>query len=872
MSGDINVQTFSGKVNINNNLKVGSGHLFVDTLNNQVGLNTNDPQANLHVNGNTYVHTNFRVGPSIVMNETTGQITAGSFVGDGSALQGINSDSGSWVNGTSSNVHLATNGDSVGIGTTTVDSGIKLQVNGVVKATGFTGIQESDVPTLSAYATTSALSTGLATKAALAGSTTQNFSAERVGMGATASASYKLYVKHDDTTATGGTTAAFIDANYSGSDTFTGDMTNRGLFIDVDSSATGGGTSHEHRLYGVYADVRHTGDSDLCYAGYFYAKSDHTAGQCSALKGIYASAQDSANGTNSAVYAGEFKALKDSGSTNTTATMMGIRAEVEIDAGIITNAYGVHSHIDRDGGTITNGYLFHGSYNGSDTGVKWGIYLSGAEKNYLTGTLEVVGTVTAPTFSGGDLDVSGSISGNTGVFTGDGNVLLVGTGGKLGLTINDGEGNANLTFNHASRIPDQNGSAGRIDCGVDGNAGYMRLRVKDSVTAGTAVSLSDCFRIEEEFVRAYDDLYVDGNMGVGTTTPAQKLDVNGNIKLDGSGRQIYLDTGGAGLYWGSGYSRIVDDGDLRICTDDNLHFNTGCNSSSLGTERMVLLANGTFSIGNTSPPGLGQKLHVEGHIRSEGQISLAGYVNRDMTARYYNSSGGNATTTASRPLSVYAQHHIRCSELQVESDRRIKTYISDVDDSSALTLLRKIKPRTYGYVDKVHNGEGHVYGFIAQEIKELIPDAVDVSEGDLPNIYKHATIDIQANSITIKDFDTSTLNQTDSIIYIDQDDQRKTLKIKSIINSTQLEIEEDLEKLVETLKTSKMEEHNFTGEIFIWGQKVQDFHHLKKSAIYTVATAALQEVDRQLQAEKEKTQQLEVRLSLLESTLASLIS
>jgi hypothetical protein len=208
---------------------------------------------------------------------------------------------------------------------------------------------------------------------------------------------------------------------------------------------------------------------------------------------------------------------------------------------------------------------------------------------------------------------------------------------------------------------------------------------------------------------------------------------------------------------------------------------------------------------------------------------------------------------------------MRCSELQVESDRRIKTDIVDIDDISALTLLRKIQPRTYGYVDKVNNGEGRVYGFISQEIKELIPDAVDVSEGDLPNIYKHATIDIQANSITIKDFDTSTLNQTDSIIYNDADDQRKTLKIKSIINSTQLEIEEDLEKVVETFKTSKKEEYIFTGEIFIWGQKVEDFHHLKKSAIFTVATAALQEVDRQLQAEKARNDLLEARVLALEN-------
>ena len=127
MSSDINVQTFSGKVNINNNLLVGSGHLFVDTQNNLVGLRTSDPQAGLHVESNTYVRDDFRVGSGIVMNETTGQITAGSFVGDGSGITSVNSDSGSWVNGTDV-VHLATTGDNVGIGTTTPQQ--KLEVHG----------------------------------------------------------------------------------------------------------------------------------------------------------------------------------------------------------------------------------------------------------------------------------------------------------------------------------------------------------------------------------------------------------------------------------------------------------------------------------------------------------------------------------------------------------------------------------------------------------------------------------------------------------------------------------------------------------------------------------------------------------------------
>jgi len=134
---DINIQTFSGKVQVNNNLKVGSGHLFVDTAQNQVGLNTTNPLANLHVNGNTYVHSDLRVGSGIAMNVTSGRITAGSFEGDGSLLENVPGDSGSWVNGTNSNVHLATSTDNVGIGMD--NPGHKLDVNGDINiATGST--------------------------------------------------------------------------------------------------------------------------------------------------------------------------------------------------------------------------------------------------------------------------------------------------------------------------------------------------------------------------------------------------------------------------------------------------------------------------------------------------------------------------------------------------------------------------------------------------------------------------------------------------------------------------------------------------------------------------------------------------------------
>src|SRR6056300_1551710 len=80
---------FSGKVDIESNLLVGSSHLFVDTTNSRVGIATTDPHASLHVNGNAYVESNVGVGSNIVLDGDTGIITATEFRGDGSNLVGV---------------------------------------------------------------------------------------------------------------------------------------------------------------------------------------------------------------------------------------------------------------------------------------------------------------------------------------------------------------------------------------------------------------------------------------------------------------------------------------------------------------------------------------------------------------------------------------------------------------------------------------------------------------------------------------------------------------------------------------------------------------------------------------------------------------
>ena len=127
-----NVQTFSGKVNVADNLLVGTSHFFVDRQNNRVGIGTSTPDASsmLDVTGNI---------------KSGGTITAtGGFSGNGSGLTGVNSDSGSWVNGSSSNIHLAVSTDNVGIGV--LDPSHKLDVNGDINIASGSSLKLGGTP------------------------------------------------------------------------------------------------------------------------------------------------------------------------------------------------------------------------------------------------------------------------------------------------------------------------------------------------------------------------------------------------------------------------------------------------------------------------------------------------------------------------------------------------------------------------------------------------------------------------------------------------------------------------------------------------------------------------------------------------------
>ena len=58
----------------------------------------------------------------------------------------------------------------------------------------------------------------------------------------------------------------------------------------------------------------------------------------------------------------------------------------------------------------------------------------------------------------------------------------------------------------------------------------------------------------------------------------------------------------------------------------------------------------------------------------------------------------------------------------------------DVNDDTAFVKILNIQPKTYEYKDVINRGTKKVYGFISQQIAEIIPEAVLIQKGTLYDI------------------------------------------------------------------------------------------------------------------------------------------
>jgi hypothetical protein len=274
--------------------------------------------------------------------------------------------------------------------------------------------------------------------------------------------------------------------------------------------------------------------------------------------------------------------------------------------------------------------------------------------------------------------------------------------------------------------------------------------------------------------------------------------------------------------------------------------------------RGTLAVRGRVGVGTSSPNA---ELHVVG---ASGQLTSAQH--------YGFASGGPASnygTGVHNTVSIYGNDDIVAggyvlshAGTMASSDERIKKEIVDVEDGEALSTLRLLKPKQYKYRDDVKRGTESVWGFIAQEVSATLPYATQLRRETVPNIYELANVS-DSNVITFTNFDTSTLeSNVFNIKVFDTENNEHTVNLTEVINERSIRVNKDLSKLTANVMTG--------NQIFVYGQQVDDFTFLKKDAIWTVATAALQEVDRQLQNEKIRNNTLETQVSDLLERVAAL--
>ncbi len=140
------------------------------------------------------------------------------------------------------------------------------------------------------------------------------------------------------------------------------------------------------------------------------------------------------------------------------------------------------------------------------------------------------------------------------------------------------------------------------------NGGRMELFIHDGVTNTNNFGV---FTIRR-----------DGNIGIGTATPEEKLHVNGSIRGNASGGALkiksahgYIDVGAQNTSWAHIYTdrpKIIFNKDIYTVTNGFSSYNNDLILKTKGTERLRILdENGNVGIGTNGPKA---KLHINGDM------------------------------------------------------------------------------------------------------------------------------------------------------------------------------------------------------------------------------------------------------------------
>ena len=199
------------------------------------------------------------------------------------------------------------------------------------------------------------------------------------------------------------------------------------------------------------------------------------------------------------------------------------------------------------------------------------------------------------------------------------------------------------------------------------------------------------------------------------------------------------------------------------------------------------------------------------------------------------------------------KYSIIAGDYVVLSDRRIKKDIVPVPDNYALNVIRKLDTKYYHYRDVIKKGTRRTIGFLAQDVKEHIPEAVSINKGFVPN--------------EMRNIEPKWLQVSENVWSFKVEDLKSPGKYKFFVGSE----DKNKEKIITTETDGKtfLTDEPYKN-IFLYGEEVDDLHTVKKDKIWAISYAALQQVDKNQQILQDKVKTLEETVAALSERLAAL--
>ena len=236
-----------------------------------------------------------------------------------------------------------------------------------------------------------------------------------------------------------------------------------------------------------------------------------------------------------------------------------------------------------------------------------------------------------------------------------------------------------------------------------GNSGsFTNLAYTGTLTGGTGV-------VNLGSGQFYKD--ASGNVGIGTASPAYKLDV---VKTSAttiavrSGDTAYVSiAGNNNTPLTTSFDLIQDSANAYVYNRANTPMIFATNN----TERMRIDSSGNLLVGTTTATGIGGVTITPTYAffnNSSTSLTVAYF-------QYNNSTVGSISRTTTT------------TSYNITSDYRLKENVAPM--TGALETVSKLKPVTYKWKSNGSDGQG----FIAHELQAVVPDCVTVS-------YTHLTL------------------------------------------------------------------------------------------------------------------------------------